>query len=165
MKKIIYTCLMVAGTLVLSGCDDYLDVNTNPNGPDALLQPELFLPQIQSEMAVAVQWDGRFAGVYTQNWAYTSGSSYSLNLHSNPLSDTYAQLWRAVYFSMGYNLSDMIESGINNKKYDFVGVGYIMRAYGWQTLTDYHGPVIVTEAFNSDQRVFNYDEQPVVYEE
>lgn len=156
---------MIAGTMSFSGCSDYLDVNTNPNGPDALLQPELFLPQIQSEMAVAVQWDGRFAGFYTQNWSYTSGASYSLNLHSNPLADSYAQLWRAVYFSMGYNLSDMIESGELNKKYDFVGVGHIMRAYGWQMLTDYHGPVIVTEAFNSSQRVFNYDEEPVVYAE
>ncbi len=165
MKKILYTCLIIAGTLTIAGCDDYLDVNTNPNGPDALLQPELFLPQIQSEMAVAIQWDGRFTGLYTQNWAYTSGQSYSLNLHSNPLSDTYAQLWRAVYFSMGYNLSDMIESGIKNEKYDFVGVGYILRAYGWQMLTDYHGPVIVSEAFNSEQRVFNYDKEEVVYAE
>ncbi|WP_299390555.1 SusD/RagB family nutrient-binding outer membrane lipoprotein [uncultured Gelidibacter sp.] len=165
MKKILYTCLMIAGTLTFSGCDDYLDVNTNPNGPDALLQPELFLPQIQSELAVAIQWDGRFTGFYTQNWAYTSGESYSLNLHSNPLSDSYAQLWRAVYWSMGYNLSDMIESGLKNKKYDFAGVGYILRAYGWQMLTDYHGPVIVTEAFDSDRRVFNYDDEATVYAE
>lgn len=156
---------MIAGILTVSSCDDYLDVNTNPNGPDALLQPELFLPQIQSELATAIQWDGRFTGLYTQNWAYSSGQSYSLNLHSNPLSDTYAQLWRAVYFSMGYNLSDMIESGIKNEKYDFVGVGYILRAYGWQMLTDYHGPIIVSEAFNSEQRVFNYDKEEVVYAE
>ena len=165
MKKILYTCLMIAGTLTISSCADYLDVNTNPNGPDALLQPDLFLPQIQSELAVAIQWDGRFSGFYTQNWAYTSGESYSLNLHSNPLSDTYAQLWKAIYWSMGYNLSDMIESGMANEKYDFVGVGYILRAYGWQMLTDYHGPVIVTEAFDSDKRVFNYDNEEVVYAE
>ena len=107
---------MIAGTLTFSGCEDYIDVNTNPNGPDALLQPELFLPQIQSELAVAVQWDGRFTGFYTQNWAYSSGESYSLNLHNNPLSDSYAQLWRAVYWSMGYNLSDMIESGMNSER-------------------------------------------------
>lgn len=165
MKKIRNFCLVLAGVITLAGCDDYLDVNTNPNGPDALLQPELFLPQIQSELAVAVQWDGRFTGFYTQNWAYASGDGYSLNLHSNPLSDSYAQLWRAVYWSMGYNLSDMIESGEINEKYDFVGVGQILRAYGWQMLTDYHGPVIVTEAFDSEKRVFNYDEQDVVYEE
>lgn len=165
MKKIVYITLIMVGLISLSGCEDYLDVNTNPNGPDALLQPELFLPQIQSEMAVAVQWDGRFTGFYTQNWAYASGASYSLNLHNNPLSDSYAQLWRAVYWSMGYNLSDMIKSGEINEKYDFVGVGYILRAYGWQMLTDYHGPVIVTQAFDSERRTFDYDEQQVVYAE
>ena len=165
MKKIRNFCLILVGLSVLAGCEDYLDVNTNPNGPDALLQPELFLPQIQSELAVAVQWDGRFTGFYTQNWAYASGDAYSLNLHSNPTSDFYSQLWKAVYWSMGYNLSDMIESGLLHEEYDFVGVGYILRAYGWQMLTDYHGPVIVTQAFDSDRRVFDYDEQEVVYEE
>ncbi|WP_424492763.1 SusD/RagB family nutrient-binding outer membrane lipoprotein [Salinimicrobium sp. GXAS 041] len=165
MKKIRNFCLILTGLFILAGCEDYLDVNTNPNGPDALLQPELFLPQIQSELAVAVQWDGRFTGFYTQNWIYASGEGYSLNLHSNPLSDSYAQLWRAVYWSMGYNLSDMIESGMLNEEYGFVGVGYILRAYGWQMLTDYHGPVIVNQAFDSDRRVFDYDDQEEVYAE
>ncbi len=165
MKKIIFVSLITIFLSAFISCEDYLDVNTNPNGPDQLLQPELFLPQIESEMAVGVEWDGRFTGFYTQNWAYSSGESYSLNLHSNPLSDSYAQLWKAVYFSMGYNLSDMIESADLNKKYDFVGVGYILRAYGWQMLTDYHGPVIVTEAFDAERRVFDYDEQEVVYAE
>lgn len=165
MKKIRNICLIIAGVFTLAGCEDYLDVNTNPNGPDALLQPELFLPQIQSELAVAIQWDGRFTGFYTQNWIHANGENYSLNLHSNPLSDFYATLWRAVYWSMGYNLSDMIESGELNEKYGFVGVGQILRAYGWQMLTDYHGPVIVTEAFDSEKRVFNYDDQQEVYAE
>ena len=155
---------MAVGLFSFTGCEDYLDVNTNPNGPDALLQPELFLPQIQSELAVATQWDGRFTGFYTQNWGYT-GAGYALDLHGNPLSDSYAQLWRAVYWSMGYNLSDMIESAEKSKKYDFVGVGHTLRALGWQSLTDYHGPVIVTEAFDTEKRVFNYDEQDVVYAE
>lgn len=165
MRKIRNICLIFISVFALSGCEDYLDVNTNPNGPAELLQPELFLPQIQSELAVAIQWDGRFTGFYTQNWIYASGEAYSLNLHSNPLSDFYAQLWRAVYWSMGYNLSDMIESAEINEKYDFVGVGKIMRAFGWQMLTDYHGPVIVTEAFEPGKMTFQYDEQEVVYEE
>lgn len=165
MKKIRNICLILAGVFTLAGCEDYLDVNTNPNGPDALLQPELFLPQIQSALAVSIQWDGRFVGMYTQNWIYATGDAYSLNLHANPLSDTYATLWRGVYWEMGYNLSDMIKSGELNEKYDFVGVGHILRAYGWQMLTDYHGPVILTQAFDSERRVFDFDEQDVVYEE
>ena len=122
MKKIRNICLILARVFTLAGCEDYLDVNTNPNGPDALLQPELFLPQIQSALAVSIQWDGRFVGMYTQNWIYATGDAYSLNLHANPLSDTYATLWRGVYWEMGYNLSDMIKSGELNEKYDFVGV-------------------------------------------
>lgn len=164
MKKILHASLIAVSLLAFTGCESYLDVNTNPNGPDTLLQPELFLPQIQSELAVGIQWDGRFAGFYTQNWGYT-GVGYSLDLHANPLADSYAQLWKAVYFSMGYNLSDMIESAEKNQKYDFVGVGHILRAFGWQVLTDYHGEVIVTQAFDPDRRVFDYNTQEEVYAE
>lgn len=164
MKKIFCASLIAVSLFTATACEDYLDVNTNPNGPDVLLQPELFLPAIQSELAVAIQWDGRFAGFYTQNWGYT-GTDYVLDLHGNPLSDFYSQLWRAVYWSMGYNLSDMIESGEKNKKYDFVGVGHILRAFGWQVLTDYHGPVIVSQAFDPERRVFDYDDQQTVYTE
>jgi hypothetical protein len=164
MRKIFFASLITVSMLSFIGCEEYLDVNTNPNGPDALLQPELFLPAIQSELTVGIQWDGRFAGFYTQNWGYTS-VDYALDLHANPLRDTYATMWRAVYWSMGYNLSDMIESGKLNRKYDFVGVGYILRALGWQMLTDYHGPVIVSQAFDPERRVFDYDEEKDIYPE
>jgi hypothetical protein len=162
--KIFCASLMAVSLFASTGCEDYLDVNTNPNGPDDLLRPGLYLPAIQSELAVATQWDGRFAGFYVQNWGHT-GTNYVLDLHGNPLSDSFAQLWRAVYWSMGYNLSDMIESAEKSKKYDFAGVGYTLRALGWQKLTDYHGPIVLTEAFDPEKRVFNYDEQKVVYAE
>lgn len=165
MKKIIYICLLIASIFTITSCDDYLDVNTNPNGPDSLLEPEFFLPQIQSELALGIQRDGRFTGFYTQNWAYSTGQRYSLNLHNNPLSDSYAYLWRVIYWNMGYNLSDMIKSGELSKKYDFVGVGHVLRAFGWQMLTDYHGPVIVTQAFDTERRAFDYDDEATVYTE
>lgn len=167
MKKILSICFIIASCFIITSCDDYLDVNTNPNGPDSLLEPEFFLPQIQSELALGLQRDGRFAGHYTQNWfyVYTRSTSRSINYHGNPLSDAYAYLWRAVYWSMGHNLSDMILSAEQSKKYDFVGVGYILRAFGWQVLTDYHGPVILKQAFDTSRRAFDYDEQQEVYAE
>ncbi|MDX5483290.1 MAG: SusD/RagB family nutrient-binding outer membrane lipoprotein, partial [Hymenobacteraceae bacterium] len=47
----------------------------------------------------------------------------------------------------------------------FVGVGYVMRAYGWQMLTDYHGEIIVKQAFEPGRTTFDYDSQEYVYEE
>ena len=164
MRKIISASLIAISLFASTGCKKFLDVNTNPNGPDALLQPELFLPQIQSRLAEGIQWDGRFLGQYMQNWAST-GVDNAIDLHANPLSDTYAQMWKAVYFSMGYNLSDMILSAEQSKKYDFVGVGHIMKAWGWQFLTDYHGEVILVQAFDPSKRVFDFDDQQLVFAE
>jgi hypothetical protein len=165
MRKILYATLIAASVFTTSGCENWLDVNTNPNGPDALLPSELYLPQIQSELVIGMQWDGRYAAQYTQGWTSTAVDN-TFDLHGHPAaSDSYSQLWRAVYWSMGYNLSDMIESAEKDKKYDFVGVGHIMRALGWQVLTDYHGEIIVSQAFDPAKRTFEYDSQEQVYVE
>ncbi|MCC9167832.1 SusD/RagB family nutrient-binding outer membrane lipoprotein [Pontibacter harenae] len=164
MRKIFYSALIAAGLLTFTSCESWLDVNTNPNGPDRLEQPDLFLPQVQAALGVGIQWDGRFTGFYTQMWTFT-GVDYALDLHANPLSDTYATLWRNVYWNMGVGLSDMIENAERNKKYDFAGVGYIMRAWGWQLLTDYHSDIIVSQAFEPGRNSFDYDSQEFVYEE
>lgn len=167
MRKLVYATLIVASVFTSTGCENWLDVNTNPNGPDALLPPELYLPNIQSRLAEGLQWDGRTAAQYTQGLAgtATTGNSYSVDLHGNPSNDTYAQLWRSVYFDMGYNLSDMMEIAEKNKQYDFVGVGYILRGMGWQVLTDYHGEIILKQAFEPERRVFDFDTQQEVYTE
>ncbi|RNI32338.1 SusD/RagB family nutrient-binding outer membrane lipoprotein [Rufibacter immobilis] len=165
MKRIIYISLIAVCTLVSTSCENWLDVNTNPNGPDAILPPDLYLPQIQSELSVAIQWDARYAGQYTQDWVST-GVDNVFDAHGHPTSsDAYSQLWRAVYFSMGYNLIDMMNSAEASQKYDFVGVGHILKALGWQMLTDYHGEIILSEAFTPDQRTFEYDNQEFVYNE
>lgn len=164
MRKIFCATLVAASLFATTGCENWLDVNTNPNGPDRLEQPDLFLPQIQATLGVGIQWDGRFVGQYTQMFTST-GVDNGLDLHANPLSDTYATLWRNVYANMGVNLSDMIENAERNKKYDFAGVGYILRAWGWQVLTDYHGEIIVSQAYEPGRTSFDYDTQPEVYAE
>jgi hypothetical protein len=62
MKKI--KILFIGVIILLSGCDKYLDINDNPNGP-ASVTPYLYLGPMQQQMAYGVQWDARFMGYYT----------------------------------------------------------------------------------------------------
>ena len=60
--------VLLAGVLALSsGCSNFLDVNTNPNGPQSVTA-YLYLPPMVHWMVTAPQLDGRFVGRYTQQW-------------------------------------------------------------------------------------------------
>ena len=67
------TAAFLLGALSLaSGCKDFLDVNTNPNAPESV-SANLYLPPMDHWMVTAPQYDGRFIGRYTQQWANTNG--------------------------------------------------------------------------------------------
>lgn len=165
MRKILFASLLTAGLFATTSCESYLDVNTNPNGPDQVVAPQFYLPAIQSELALGIQFDSRFLGKYVQNWNHISAND-TWDLHGyQASSDNSGQLWRAIYYSMGANLTDLINKSEQEEKWDFAGVGYLMRAFGWQTLTDYHGEVIVSQAFEPGRTSFDYDTQEQIYAE
>jgi hypothetical protein len=79
-------------------------------------------------------------------------------------SDLLGSVWAMHYFGMGENLNKMVKWGMEEKKWDYVGVGYAIRAFSWLALTNMYGEVILREAFRPDQLVFNYDDQKDVYD-
>ena len=158
--------VLVAGFLtVFGGCEDFLDVNTNPNAPETVAA-NLYLPQMLHWMVSGQQWDGRFIGRYTQNF-YFAGTSLSSwdRMGYDPASDNAGQQWRDVYWSFGQNLIDMMEIAEREQRWDVLGVGYILKAWGWQQLTNIHGEIIVKEAIDQTKFKFNYDDQEFVYGE
>lgn len=163
MKKIsiifLTLCLISA-----SGCKKYLDVNTNPNAPETVTA-NLYLSPMLHWMATAPQYDSRYIGRYTQNWTSTSsGTTWDLQGY-DPASDNGAELWRDVYWSLGQNLVDMMTKSEAEQRWDLLGVGYILKAWGWLVLTDIHGEIIIKEAFDPTRTSFDYDTQDYAYSE
>jgi hypothetical protein len=164
------TLICTAGAaLMLSSCSKYLDVNTNPNGPE-VVDPALYLSSIEANYALGMQFDARLIGPYVQNFHHVTASTSASTGTNNAdrhgyvrLSDFGGDIWRNVYWKGGVNTLDMIDQAKEQKKWDLVGVGYVLQAFGWQWLTDYHGEIILREAFNEDQNTFKYDAQDVVY--
>jgi hypothetical protein len=158
--------VVVAGALALTaGCKDFLDVNTNPNAPQ-VVTANLYLPPMLHWMVTSPQFDGRFVGRYTQQWTLpgTSLSTWD-RMGYDPSSDNGAQQWRDVYWSLGQNLVDMMTKAEAEERWDLLGVGYILKAWGWQVLADLHGEIIVKEAINQNTFSFNYDTQEYAYQE
>lgn len=164
MKRL--TGVLLAGALALTAsCDDFLNVNVNPNAPQEVTA-NLYLPPILYWMGTSPQWDGRFVGRYTQQWflATTSLGTWD-RMGYDPSSDNGAQQWRDVYWSLGQNLVDMMRIAKAEERWDLLGVGYAAKAWGWMVLTDLHGEIIIKEAIDQTKFSFNYDSQEYAYQE
>src|SRR5216110_2075979 len=159
---------LLLGVLILTaGCNDFLDVNTNPNGPQSV-SANLYLPPMLHWMVTSPQFDGRFVGHYTQEWISTSTNTSPAQtwgrMGYDPSSDNGAQQWRDVYWSLGQNLVDMNTKAQAEERWDLLGVGQVLKAWGWQVLTDLHGEIIVKEAIDASRFSFDYDPQDYVYQ-
>jgi hypothetical protein len=162
MKRL--CAFLLAGLLLApAGCKDFLDVNTNPNAPETV-SANLYLPPMLHWMATSPEYDGRYTGRYTQEWMIP-GSSISVwdRMGYVPGSDAAAEQWRDVYWSLGQNLVDMNNIAEKEQRWDVLGVGMILKAWGWQALTDNHGEIVIKEAFDPSRVTFDYDTQEYAY--
>ena len=166
--------------LVLQSCTKKIDdAYINPNA--AVRQPvEALFPNIVASMCInntasganfGTQLDGQYVGRYVQFWATnTSLNQYDMmgmttTNSTAAAADIGASQWGMHYYAMGQNINRVIEWGTEEKKWDYVGAAYVMRAFGWLAVTDMHGEVILKDAFNTTLLTFRYDTQEDVYEE
>ena len=164
MKKR-HTALLVGVLGLSTSCSDFLDVNTNPNAPQTVTA-NLYLPPMLHWLATSPQFDGRFVGRYTQQWT-VAGTVITTwdRMGYDPSNDNGGQQWRDVYWTFGQNLVDMNTKAEAEQRWDLLGVGHILKAWGWQVTTDLHGEIIVKEAIDQSKFIFNYDTQEFAYQE
>ncbi|RYF26819.1 MAG: SusD/RagB family nutrient-binding outer membrane lipoprotein [Flavobacteriales bacterium] len=165
MKKILYVVSITAILLTSSGCKKWLDVNHNPNAPDKVDANSLLKPMLYAMMQ-GEQWDGRYVGKYVQFWAQNSANDVWDKMgYARPPSDAGGETWKTTYNGLGANLLDYIKMCEEEQRWDALGVGYILKAWGWQKATDLHGELIITEAFQEGKTSFAYDKQEFAYQE
>jgi hypothetical protein len=148
---------VLAGSLAMfSACQDWLDVNTNPNAPETV-SANLYLPPMLHWMVTGPQFDGRFVARYTQQLTFATTSLTSWDrMGYDPGSDNGGQQWRDVYWSFGQNLIDMMDASEAEERWDLLGVGYILKAFGWHALAGLHGEIIIQDAFDQTRFDFTY---------
>jgi hypothetical protein len=155
-----------AGLTLVSGCEGFLDVNNNPNGPETA-SPNLYLAPMLHWMVTGPQLDGRFIGRYTQQWFLTGATVLSTwdRMGYDAGSDNAGQIWRDVYWAFGQNLIDMTEGARRQERWDLLGVAQIIKAWGWHQATATSGEIIIREAFTPETFSFGYDSQEFAYQE
>jgi hypothetical protein len=166
---------LMAGVLCLTNAcntQDFLDVNTNPNAPQSV-SANLYLAPMIHWMVTSPQFDGRYTTHYNQEMYSTSNTlfitwgrmGHDAGSVAAGAADNGGQEWRDVYWSMGQNLVDMMAKAEAEQRWDLLGVGYVLKAWGWQTLTDLHGEIVIKQAIDQTRFSFDYDTQEFAYQE
>ncbi len=144
--------------IVFASCDDFLDVNENPNYPLAV-DDYLVLPAAQASIANVMSADyGLLGGFWSQHWAqnntssqYKSYETYAMSSNANVVNRSYREL-----FIGGLSDNEIIlrnaESGEN---WGLYLIAATMKAYTYQYLVDLYDNVPYTEAFNGEDGLFN----------
>jgi Starch-binding associating with outer membrane len=171
MKKTIMAIASVALLAAFtSSCSKKIDeAYANPNA-DVRVPVEKLLPPIISTMAANSAGHGplndiRFVGKFIQNFLFCNTGGEWDRMGNRPGTDNAASIWRTHFYDVGQNCNNMIKWAIEEKKWDYAGVGKAIFAWSWLTLSDYHGEVIKTsEAFNTSALTFSYGSQEEVYD-
>lgn len=156
----------------ISSCSKKIDdAYLNPNAP-IRVPIESILPGVIGGFTAfnsaagsnyGVQIDDVLLGRYIQYWGSTTNGENYGSMGGTLGSDNTGGIWAAAYYGHGQNVNRIIEWGIEEQKWDYVGVAYAVRAWDWLELTNQYGDAILKEAFR-DQAQFHYDTQPEFYD-
>lgn len=175
MKLIKYLSAIACSCVILFSCTKKLDeAYQNPNAP-VRVKPSELLPPMHYQMAINLQEDfmymGTTAQVFASRFTFLNVPGVTrdrtITRHEKmgwfPNVDNSGNIWRMHYWNLGQNLNRMIDWAAEENQWDYVGAGYAIQAWSWLTLTDYHGEVILDEAFNTSLLAFKYNTQDKVY--
>ena len=163
MKKILYFLCLTVLVSSLFGCKKYLDINSDPASPNVPSLPSLLTPA-QATMSRTLIFDGRGTGAYNQFWSNTAvQETFDIHNANQGGSGFGNQGWRDIYQLQGPSINLIIQQGIQNEQWDYVGVALALRAWGFQYLTDMHSDIVFKQAWEPNRVFFDYNDQETVY--
>lgn len=163
MKKINIILAVFALASITSGCKKYLDVNSDPATPQNV-QSRTLTPPLFAQMERGIQFDARYLGGTIQYFGGAVNAGEQHGYIPAP-SDAMGEIWRTNYFGLGSNLNLIIDDSSDKEEWNYVGMAQALKAWSWQTTTDYHGDIILKQAFDLNRYVYDYDKQEDVYAE
>lgn len=171
MKNILKYISVLVAILLLASCDDYLDVNTDPNNPTEL-SPDLVLPTAQKMSAEILSSSdvqgNRFASLgnlMMYNWSQSDGFNwYPDEFKYNVNSSFYSRIFEDSYYEPLKNYTVLL--GLDPEYDYYKAIGMIMRSFHFQLLVDAYGDIPYSEALlRGGNATPVYDDAQVIYED
>ena len=162
--KSLLLCGLGVAAMSLTSCNDWLDINTDPNSPSAESTPyQLRLAHIEFYTNSAAQFAGWRNDMAMGDWTrYSGGGTYfnmSIWYPTSGICTTPYQWW---FVGAYCNVPDMYKKAIDDNNGQYAGVARIIRAYGMMLMTDLYGemPYFAVEqesalpAYNTGREIF-----------
>lgn len=154
--KILILLLVIGG---VSACEDYLDINTDPNNPTEAPIAALMV-NTTFETAQNTFRMGDITSYFVQYLASPNpGSATDVMEHVS-----HGNTWFNLYNVMT-DLSDMIVKAEETEAYHYMGVGQILMALNLAMTVDAFGDVPYSEALDFSTITPTYDDDQALYEE
>lgn len=163
MNSLKYIALCSVLGFSLTSCEDWLDVNVNPDQPNnESIQLQNRLPWIQRGYTYS-------AGSANTRTLTTCGGLYSVNANYNGISVTWAgannvsttpyQTW---FVLTGSNVSDMYKKAEAENAYHYMGAAEVIYALGFMEMLDLYGEIPFTQALGLPNPA--YDDGKTIWE-
>lgn len=161
--------------LMAISCDDYLDINDDPNNPTSV-DNKLILSSAQKSSGDSQALSGRqgdngafyqptitLGNLFMQNWTVAAGYSwYDEEMDYAVNSSFMPRIWNNIYRNQlkQYHLLD--NAAANNEHYQ--AIAKIMKSYHFQILVDIYGDIPYTEALQrGDNPTPKFDNAENIY--
>lgn len=162
-KKLLVLALI--GTLGLTGCNKFLDINENPNNPETAA-PNLLLPTVEASISQVVGNTFQVYGnIWGQYWTQNPTSSQYKAIDQYRITNTSMdRVWSIIYRNTLNNAELIIKSKVADND-NYKGIAYILKAYTFQVATDAFGDIPLSDALKADGNLSpKYEAQEVVYD-
>ncbi|MFC2151683.1 SusD/RagB family nutrient-binding outer membrane lipoprotein [Bacteroidota bacterium] len=172
MKNIFKYINLLLVVILLASCENYLDVNTDPNNPTEV-SPDLILPVAQKftgEIISASDEGGRryqgLANLMMYNWSQADGFNWFPDEFKYLVTaDFYDIIFEQSYYDAlkQYHLLTELEGS----EYDYYeAIGIIMKSFHFQLLVDTYGDIPYSEALGRGENATPaYDNAETIYED
>lgn len=169
MNKTLITISLSFLLIFAWGCEDYLDINHDPNVIEEIPEPKVLMPAAQVGLANQLMgWDFGFGGAFwVQYWtqSYTASQFKILcEYRETSFEDAYEELTAGVLNDLKRIKSISSEDSINHGDYF---VAEALSIFTWQILTDVWGDVPYFYALQGDEGIEApaFDEGSEIYDD
>jgi len=151
---------------IFTSCEDWLDINTDPNSPsEAEMTESIYLPGILAQ--VAFELTGGFPARYPSYWMLQVGRDApapdfaTYDIDESDVNNTWTY---TVYTAALKNSVKMTDLAENNGNFHYAGLGKVISAYIVSITTDCWGDIPLTQAFQPETYPFPaFDSQESIY--
>ncbi len=152
MNKIVISTFATFMLLFTFGCQDWLDVNHDPNVLEEIPDGKILLPAAEVGLGHNLMgWDMGFAGAFwSEYWTQAYGASqfkFLCEYNETPFRTAYRSLTAGVQTDL--NRIKKIASRTNDNGYYFIAE--ILSIFTWQIMTDTWGDIPYSEALKGEE--------------